>query len=145
MGNIEDTVELDAAGQYDLAAESSLSSEEIALLRLRTNGPRDVLAVEYLARADDDTLICVTRPPTVHACSDYRFFIGAGSPLREVEVVLFDRFRNGMTTVETAEGTFAPRRPFEDPHAARFNDRAFTMMDAAGMDAVIEPAGLVLR
>lgn len=144
MTNIEDTVHLDEAGQYDPAAETSLSTDEITLLRLRTNGPRGVLAVDLLARDDDDTLICVTKPGPGELWG--RFFIGIGSPLREVKVHLMDG-RWGLL-IETAEGSFTVPNlphPLGGPHDARFAGRPFTMMDAKGLDGVPTPAGLVLR
>ncbi|ADG80868.1 putative protein OS=Tsukamurella paurometabola (strain ATCC 8368 / DSM / CCUG 35730 /CIP 100753 / JCM 10117 / KCTC 9821 / NBRC 16120 / NCIMB 702349/ NCTC 13040) OX=521096 GN=Tpau_4302 PE=4 SV=1 [Tsukamurella paurometabola] len=140
MTNIEDTVQLDEAGQYDPAAETALSTDEVTLLRLRTDGPRGVLAVDLLARGEDDTLICVTKPGPGEFWG--RFFIGTGSPLREVKVHMMDG-RWGRL-IETAEGDFTTPEPL-GPHGARFAGRPFTLMDAKGLDGVPTPAGLVLR
>lgn len=143
MTNIEDTVQLDEAGQYDPAAETTLSTDEITLLRLRTNGPRGVLIVDLLARGEDDTLICVTKRGPGEFWG--RFFIGTGSPLREVKVHMMDG-RWGRS-IETAEGEFTTPAPHlcGGPHDASFAGRPFALMDSKGLDGVPTPAGLVLR
>lgn len=93
------------------------------------------MRIEYLARADDDTLICVATETDLYSA---RLFIGkVSSPLRKVRVDLSGhpimRLRDGGTTIiPTAEGTFtvpSPLRNSEWKSDVRCGDQRFELVD----------------
>lgn len=151
MESIDEVVELDANGQYDIASESALSEDEIRLLRARTNGPRNALAIMFLARGEDNHLVCVA---TASNILNSRVFEGYGSPLREIDLVGgWDRItmqRDGGTTeINTELGVFFAPSPLLSPRAAHggvtFGGRPYTLMDVGLTTAQLTDNGLVLN
>lgn len=153
MTSIDESVVLDADGQYDIAAEAPLSEGEIRLIRARTNGPRNTLSIEFLARGEDDHLICVATKSDMNIM-DSRVFEGYGSPLREIELVGgWDRiavWRDGGTTeIKTELGTFfapSPLRSHRNAHGGvTFGGLPYTLMDVGLTTAKLTDNGLVLH
>jgi hypothetical protein len=107
------------------------------------------MRIEYLARAADDTLICVATETDLYSA---RIFIGkVSSPLREVRVDVSGhpimRLRDGGTTIiPTVEGTFtvpSPLRNSEWKSDVRFGDQRFELVDHS--NAGVELSGRSLR
>jgi hypothetical protein len=109
------------------------------------------MKIEYLARGEDQTLICVATDTHIY---DARVFVGPGSPLQEVELVgswdRINRSRDGGTTeINTAIGTFHVPSPLRcDPYApgaVTLAGQPYTLMDVQDTSAILTRDGLVLR
>lgn len=110
------------------------------------------MRIEYLARAEDDTLVCVATETDLYQS---RVFVGRGSPLQEVAVTgMIDRYRDGGTTdIPTTVGTFHVPSPIPSfgrpspyaPGGVSLGDRRLTLMDVGTTSAELTDGGLVLR
>lgn len=119
-----------------------------------SGGPRPEttgMTIVFLARGDDDTLVCVA----AEGDREPRFFVGSGSPLREVplagdQMERFQVLRDGGTTeVTTEEGIFRVPSPLRSnpykPGAVTWQGRPFTLMDVGTTSAYLTGEGLVLH